>query len=132
MSKELIEIRNDVIVKKTERNDIMNSFFSDMSKNVNIKAIIVIEADSGLSKTKKVRLGYAGNLNGRDFKFEPSNYKIRTDHIQEKLFEPLIKKFNKFDKITSQDFGFDTSEDFIKQVFESINDENKKYEEDDE
>jgi len=92
-------------LRKTEKNDIMSSFVEDMGKNVNMKAVIIIEADSGLSKTKKIRIGYAGSVNNQDFKFDPTNYKLKTDKIQEKLFNPIIKGFAQFDKVTSGDFS---------------------------
>lgn len=116
-------------IRKAGRNDIMSSFVDDMSKNVNIKMMLVIEADSGLSKTKKIRLGYAGTVNGQDFKFEPTNYKIKTENIGEKLLEPIISKFAKFDKVTSEDFKFSSPEDFIKSVFDNINNDDEQTEE---
>jgi hypothetical protein len=107
-------------IRKSVKNDIMSSFIDDMAKSVNIKAIIVIEADSGLSKTKKIRLGYAGTINGQDFKFEPTNYKFKTENIHEKVIKPVLDKFSKFDKVTSEDFKFASPEDFIKNVFENV------------
>ncbi len=109
-------------IKTTKQNNIMNSFIEDMGKNVNLKTVIVIEADSGLSKTKKIRIGYAGSVNSQDFKFDPTNYKLKTEKIQEKLFNPIIKGFAQFDKVTSGDFKFDSPEDFIKSVFEKVED----------
>ena len=123
--------KNLTPIRKAGRNDIMSSFMDDMAKNVNIKAILIIEADSGLSKTKKIRLGYAGTVNGQDFKFEPTNYKIKTENISEKLLEPIISKFAKFDKVTSEDFKFSSPEDFIKSVFEKINEDDEEQNEED-
>ncbi len=106
------------IVRKTS--NLMESFFEDISKNANVKAVIIIEADSGLSKTKKVRIAYAGSINNHPFKTEPSNFKYKTENIQTNVFNPILEGFVNFDKVTSSDFKFDKPEDFVTAVFKKV------------
>jgi hypothetical protein len=107
-------------IRKAERNNIMSSFVEDMSKNVNMKVVIIIEADSGLSRTKKIRIGYAGSVNNQDFKFNPTNYKFKTEKINDKVIKPILEGFSKFDRVTSEDFKFTTPEEFVSNVFERV------------